>query len=239
MNKSAFAVRLLGVASARLNALLARVQKEWVRLPTRTDETLPTLPDPKRFLQESRQQRPLLTVLASKLKAAEANRDLAQKSFYPDFTLGANYVLRRGQNPNGSNCDDFFSIMLSMDIPLYWRRKKSPLLRQRRSEPVGRNDALLDTRNRVEAEIPAAWYAFQQAQEQSVLFATGIIPQRRQTVESMRAGYQVNKVDFLNLVQSQISLYNFDQQYWRTLTQARQALADLAAVSGRESIDEN
>jgi outer membrane protein TolC len=228
-----------GVVVARLNALLARPQNGPIRLPSQIDETLPALRSPEQFLQESMQQRPLLTATASRVKAAEANRDLAQKSFYPDFTLAANYGLRDGQNPDGSNRDDFFSIMLSVDIPLYWRRKQTPQLRQRSAELIGWNHTLLDTRNRVEAEIQAAWYAFQQAQEQSVLFGTGIIPQSRQTVESMRAGYQVNKVDFLNLVQSQISLYNFEQQYWRALTQARQALAELAAASGREYIDEN
>jgi outer membrane protein TolC len=227
-----------GVVVARLNALLARPQNTQVRIPAQIDESLPALPGPEQFLKESRQQRPLLAVMASKVKAAEANRDLAKKSFYPDFTLGANYGLRSGQNPNGSNRDDFFSIMLSVDIPLYWRSKQSPLLHQRSAELVGQNDTLLDTQNQVDAEIQAAWYAFQQAQEQSQLFGTGIIPQSQQTVESMLAGYQVNKVDFLNLVQSQISLYNFEQQYWRTLTQARQALAELAAASGRESIDE-
>lgn len=227
-----------GVVVARLNALLGRPQHEAVRLPARIDETLPALAGPEPFLQESLQQRPLLTATASRLKAAEASRDLAQKSFYPDFTLAANYGLRDGQNPDGSQRDDFFSIMLSVDIPLYWGRRQSPLLRQRSAELIGWNHTLLNTRNLVEAEIQAAWYAFQQARDQSALFGTGIIPQSRQTVESMRAGYQVNKVDFLNLVQSQISLYNFEQQYWRALTQARQALAELAAASGREYIDE-
>jgi len=228
-----------GVVVARLNALLARPQHERVRLPAQIDEKLPTLLDPVPFLQQSRQQRPLLAMLANRVKAAEANRDLAEKSFYPDFTLAANYGLRSGQNPNGSSRDDFFSIMLSVDIPLHVGSRQRPLLRQRSAELVGWNDSLLDTQNQVEAEIQAAWYAFQQAREQSVLFATGIIPQSQQAVESMLAGYQVNKVDFLNLVQSQINLYNFEQQYWRALTQARQALADLAAASGQESIDEN
>src|SRR3546814_18017662 len=105
------------------------------------------------------------------------------------------------------------------------------------SSDVCSSDLLHDTRNQVSAEVQAAWYAFSQAQEQSQLFRDGIIPQSRQTVESMLAGYQVNKVDFLNLMQSQISLYNFEQQYWRALTQARQALAELAAASGRASTE--
>lgn len=228
-----------GVMAARLNALLARPQNTLVALPERIDDSLPTLPVPGRFISEAEQQRPLLAVLENKVKAAEANRDLAKKSLYPNFSLGANYGLRSGQNPNGSSRADFFSVMLSVEIPLYAGSKQRRLVSQRSAELSAQHDALLDTRNQVSAEVQAAWYAFQQAQEQSQLFRGGIIPQSRQTVESMLAGYQVNKVDFLNLVQSQISLYNFEQQYWRALTQARQALADLAAASGQESIDEN
>ncbi len=226
-----------GVMAARLNALLARPQNTLVKLPERIDEALPTLSMPGRFISEAEQQRPLLAVLENKVKAAEANRDLAKKSLYPNFSLGANYGLRSGQNPNGSNRADFFSVMLSVEIPLYAGSKQRRLVSQRSAELSAQNDALLDTRNQVSAEVQAAWYAFQQAQEQSRLFHGGIIPQSRQTVESMLAGYQVNKVDFLNLMQSQISLYNFEQQYWRALAQARQALADLAAASGQESIE--
>jgi len=226
-----------GVMAARLNALLARPQNTLVKLPERIDEALPTLSMPGRFISEAEQRRPLLAVLENKVKAAEANRDLAKKSLYPNFSLGANYGLRSGQNPNGSNRADFFSVMLSVEIPLYAGSKQRRLVSQRSAELSAQNDALLDTRNQVSAEVQAAWYAFQQAQEQSRLFHGGIIPQSRQTVESMLAGYQVNKVDFLNLMQSQISLYNFEQQYWRALAQARQALADLAAASGQESIE--
>ncbi|WP_338070343.1 TolC family protein [Bathymodiolus platifrons methanotrophic gill symbiont] len=71
-----------------------------------------------------------------------------------------------------------------------------------------------------------------------MLFKNGIIPQARQTVASMLAGYQVNKVDFLNLVRSQITLYNYETQYWKALSEANQALAQLTAVVGKEEIYE-
>jgi len=41
-------------------------------------------------------------------------------------------------------------------------------------------------------------------------------------------------VDFLNLVRSQITLYNFETQYWRALTGARQSLARLEAAIGKK-----
>ncbi|WP_198246270.1 hypothetical protein [methane-oxidizing endosymbiont of Gigantopelta aegis] len=54
----------------------------------------------------------------------------------------------------------------------------------------------------------------------------------------MLSGYQVDKVDFLNLVRSQITLYNYEIQYWKVLTEANQALAQLTAMIGKEDIYE-
>ena len=70
------------------------------------------------------------------------------------------------------------------------------------------------------------------------LFGSGIVPQARQTVQSMLAGYQVSKVDFLNLVRSQITLLNYELQYWKSLSEAKQALAKIQAAVGEESIYE-
>ena len=61
------------------------------------------------------------------------------------------------------------------------------------------------------------------AREAFSLFETGIIPQARQTVQSMLAAYQVSEVDFLNLVRSQITLADYEIQYWRSWSAANQA----------------
>ncbi|MEQ8495984.1 MAG: TolC family protein, partial [Gammaproteobacteria bacterium] len=65
---------------------------------------------------------------------------------------------------------------------------------------------------------------------------TGIVPQARQTVAAMLAAYQVNEVDFLNLVRAEITLYDYEMQYWEAIAQANQALARLAAAVGSEEV---
>jgi cobalt-zinc-cadmium efflux system outer membrane protein len=70
------------------------------------------------------------------------------------------------------------------------------------------------------------------------LFDGGIIPQARQTVESMMAGYQVGQVDFLNLVRSQVTLFNYELQYWKSFTEVNQSIARLKAAVGEENIYE-
>jgi outer membrane protein TolC len=52
----------------------------------------------------------------------------------------------------------------------------------------------------------------------------------------MLSGYQVNKVDFLNLVRSQITLYDYETQYWKSFSEVNQALARLTAAVGEEVI---
>jgi hypothetical protein len=70
------------------------------------------------------------------------------------------------------------------------------------------------------------------------LFEGGIIPQSRQTVDSMLAGYQVNQVDFLNLVRSQMTLLNYELLYWKAFTEAKQALSRIQTTVGKETIYE-
>jgi len=97
---------------------------------------------------------------------------------------------------------------------------------------------LQDQRQLVASQVFQAITDYGRAVERTQLFQTEIIPQARQTVDAMLAGYQVGKVDFLNLVRSQTTLYNYETQYWKALSMANQALARLTAAVGEENIYE-
>lgn len=223
---------------ARLNALLHQPANTPVVLPETVAADLPDLlPGPKLF-QMADEARPRLAKSLSELHAADARLELARKDRLPDFQVGALYGFRGGDNPDGSSRDDFASFRFNMSVPLYASRKQNRAIDQRSSERLAQRYALEDERVKVQADISAALADYEQAREQALLFETGIIPQARQTVASMLAGYQVNKVDFLNLVRSQITLYNHETRYWQALSEAQQALAELSAAVGREVIHE-
>jgi outer membrane protein TolC len=109
---------------------------------------------------------------------------------------------------------------------------------QRSWEVRKKRNSLRGKWTEVRSEISSATTDYSEARELFVLFESGIIPQARQTVSSMLAGYQVNEVDFLNLVDSQVTLLNYEVQYWKALTEANQALARLVAAVGEEEIYE-
>jgi outer membrane protein TolC len=234
-------IRLQGLRQQqvpRLNALLDRSTSMPVQLPVEVDEDLDRLLPESQLFERAGKVRPLLEQRRLEVEAARTRRDFAKRDTYPDFKLGAAYGFREGDNPDGSSRADFASIRLGVSLPLYAGRKQDKAVDQRTSELLQRQNALQDEWNKVQAEISAALADYQRASEQVLLFRAGIIPQARQTVASMLSGYQVSKVDFLNLVNAQITLYNFETQYWSALSEANQALARLDAAVGEGGINE-
>jgi len=227
-----------GVAAARMNALLARPADTPVRLPPATTGRLPDVPPEARLEQAADQSRAAIAVARHQLDAAQSAEKLAHKEYLPDFGVSVNYGFRQGRNPNGTPRADFASVMLNFSVPLFAGSKQDRLVDQRHAEATAAERGLADTRNRVHADIAAALAGYRQARDEYQLLDTGILPQTSQAVASMLAGYQVNKVDFLTLVRTQVTLYDHELQRWRAFAQAHQAFANLLAAVGRETLDE-
>ncbi len=222
----------------RLNTLLDRPATRPVVLPDEEGENVPSLRGESVLVARAAQVRPMLAAREHRLEAARLRLDLARKEYYPDFNVGVAYGLRQGNNPNGTTRDDFVSLMFGMSLPLYTGTKQDRAVDQRNAEHLGQRYALADDQNRVEAAIGKALSDYRRGSEKAELFKTGIIPQAEQTVASMLAGYQVNKVDFLNVMRAQITLYNYETQYWNAFSKTRQAIARLVAAVGEETIYE-
>jgi cobalt-zinc-cadmium efflux system outer membrane protein len=218
--------------AAQMNVLLNRPATMQVSLPQKTNELLPDYPNIAPLRKLALDTRPVLSAQRSQLDAAHTRVNLAEKDYYPDFKLGAAYGVRNGNNPNGSARADFASIMFSMSLPIYTGTKQDRAVTQRKAEVEKEKFSLTDQVRQVDAEIEQALADYRAGQEKASLFKTGIIPQASMTVSSMRAAYQVNKVDFLNLVRSQITLYNYETQYWKALSSGWQAWARLEAAVG-------
>ncbi|NQV21845.1 MAG: TolC family protein [Rhodospirillales bacterium] len=224
-------------AAARLNTLLDWPANQPVTLPTSAEPVFPTPPAETILFEMAESSRPMLIALQSRIAAARAMRKLAKRDYFPDFKVNATYGIRE---EDGMNRDrpNFLSVGLDVTVPLYAGRKQSNAVAQRSAELNSAQLAYADAAGRVGAQITDAAARFAEAREQTVLFEAGILPQARQTVEAMRSGYLVNKVDFLNLVSSQMTLYNYETRYWRVLSNANTALATLAAAAGKETFDE-
>lgn len=218
-------------AAARLNALLFRAPATPVVLPAQVDEQPPPVAGDEVLIERARTARPSLAAQQRQVDAAAAQAELARKDYRPDFTLGANYDWRDG----GA---DMKSVMFGMSLPLRTGSRQDRALDQRNAELLVQRYSLQDLDANLAADVTAARADYERAREQAQLLKRGVLPQAAQTVASMLAGYQVGKVDFLNLAQAQITLYDYETRYWRALSDAWTALALLVATVGEEHVYE-
>ncbi|MDQ6979554.1 MAG: TolC family protein [Mariprofundaceae bacterium] len=219
---------------AVLNALLNQSPHQSMIVSRDISELLPRVSRESDLFEQAVSSRPLLAKNNTHIAAAQQRIDLAEQDYYPNFNLAAAYGIRGGNNPgNGTSRSDFASIRLNMTLPFFTRSKQDHQLGQRQAELARAEFSYQDSKEAVLSEISQALAVYDKAKEQSMLFKQGIIPQAKQTVASMLAGYQVNKVDFLNLVRAQVTLYNYETQYWKALASAKQSLARLDAAVGR------
>jgi outer membrane protein TolC len=200
---------------------------------------LPKLPDEAGLLERVPVTRPLLAVHRETVEAARDRVDLAKKDYYPNFRLGAAYGFRQAEDRlTGEQLPDFLSLTLSINVPIYSGSRQSKAVEQRTAELSQGRYMLNDALRAVEAAISRNRAQYASASKQVMLFRSAIVPQAQQTVESMLAGYQVNRVDFLNVVNAQLRLYDAQINYWEALSEAKQALARLAAAAGEEALYE-
>lgn len=223
-----------------LNILMNRPPDFPVSVKMQQKRELPNLIAHSDLYQLSEGARPRMRQMHTQVVAARTRLDLARKAYYPDFKVGLAYGQRGGRNatPAAGRRADFFSVSVGVEVPLWAGRKQTKAVSQRALEVQSNRYALNDERALIRAEIASSVTAYQRARRQLSLFESGIVPQAEQTVKSMLAGYQVSEVDFLNLIRSQMTLFEYQLRYWLALSEAHQALADIQAAVGEGVIYE-
>ena len=226
-------------AEAALSALLDRPAGLSIMLPPEPGNILlPDIPANTELITAAIADRPKLAAEQALMGAARARLGVAELNLRPNFTVGAGYGLRGGDDPFRGERPDFLSVMVGVTVPLYADSKQRKAIEQQSHEVARREFAYDDALRAIQAAIAGHRADYEAAREQVTLLETAIIPQAQQTAASMLAGYRVNEVDFLNVVNSQITLYNSQINYWEALGTAKAALAMLAASASMEVLYE-
>ena len=176
---------------------------------------------------------PLLHALAERVEEAERLQRVTELEGYPDFDLGVGYRIRQRTIGDPVAGDDFVAAGVTIRLPVNrgkWREKaaeRSALVR--RAEAVYR-----DGRARLRDAVRTTFAALERADAEVALLETGLVPQTRQSLDSSRSGYQVDKVDFSSLIDSQVRLLDAELSLVRAIADRRAAFAALESAIGKE-----
>lgn len=187
-------------------------------------QSLPRVAELQRLALE---HNPAIQAHVRRVGAQEEAVALAGKAKLPDFDVSVGYSRR-------PEFGDFVDFMVSVPLPVFSGRKQDQGVVEHEAvlaEHEARHHAMVDDLN---AEIESLVAGLRRAREQLVLLDDGILPQARTSLASATASYRVGKVDFLTLLDAQVTLYRHELDYHRLLSDFAADLAKLERAVGTE-----
>ncbi len=172
-----------------------------------------------------------MKVLAALIGKGEAGLKLAEREFYPDFNVFAEYMQR--DPVMGSDGSDMYSLGVSFNLPVQ-RAKRHAAAAESDSETSMAKEELNSLKNSINFGVSDLLAQLEKRKKLVELYKTGIIPQASQALESATINYRVNKVDFLTLLNSQMVLFNYEREYYDSLADYQIKRAELEALVGKD-----
>ena len=217
-------------AAARLNAVLNRPADTPVPevalspLPAR----IPTA-DTLRIWAEA--QRPLLERSRLAVDQAETRLDLARRELWPDLSIGFQY----GQRAAGEmGTERMGSLMVGFNVPVFARQRQLKMREEATAMQQMAEAELTDARAQVNARIGEILAELERARTLVHLYRQEVLPQAEANVTSSFASYRVGAVDFMTLVDAQMTVNQYRQELFALLADYGQLMADLEMAIGRE-----
>jgi outer membrane protein TolC len=177
-------------------------------------------------------QRPQLLALQSIVARNDKALELTRKNYYPDLDVRLSY----GQRDNmldGARRPDMVSLTVAMNLPIWRENKLEPRVR----ETLALRDQAMDLyqaqRNEVNARLRQQVEMAEQNLKSARLYKTAILPQARLTVEASLSAYRVNRVDFLTLLDSQMTVFNYEISLAAAIASYNKALAEIHLLTGK------
>lgn len=209
---------------ARLNALLGRdatVPIGGLELPPPGEAPL----EVDALMALAAERRPALRAARARVEAAEAAYRAARRELYPEFMLGLAY----GQRPQ---FDDMATVMIGVRVPLWAGARQLPMRREMLAMQAMDEAEARDLMNETLARLTELRAEAERARRLAQLYATAVLPQARAAVESALSAYRVGRVDYMTLVENEMTVNRYEIATVRLTADYHRALAELEALVG-------
>ena len=130
------------------------------------------------------------------------------------------------------------SAMVGINLPLWYKSKQERKVAETQKDIQSAKDQLAATTNEIRFMISDKLTEIERAEKQVELLKTGIIPLATLSLDSAMSSYRVNKVDFITVLDSLMTLFKYEIQYYRLLTDSRKSIAEIEAAVGKSSAEE-
>jgi len=215
------------VSGYMLNFLVSRPPEAEVVIPEVRDEIILELNEEK-IIQLAKASRPELKSFQDMVRKSEIDYALSKQEYLPDFM----FKYKREENTKGGMGS--WAGMVGVTVPLWFWEKQNSFVKEARANVNVAKAEYQATENMVLLEARSAYAKLEAAKSLVKIYETGVLPQAQAALETVRLGYQADKIDFLDLLDSQRTLREFQMEYFEALANLEIALADLERSVGAD-----
>jgi outer membrane protein, heavy metal efflux system len=169
---------------------------------------------------------PILLASAKSVAQGQESVSLARKEYFPDFNLSALGTRNDRINENG------YQIMFGIQIPLFYQTKQREGVNQAAADLSRAREDLTATRQDLLFQVKDAFERAQRATRLVKIVGKAIIPQATLALQSAQAGYSVDKVDFLTLLNNLLTLQENELELHGEMVEHEKAVARLEELTG-------
>ena len=94
------------------------------------------------------------------------------------------------------------------------------------------NDRYKETEKQIYSKLDQVLTSHKKNEERLDVYTNGIVPQATQSLQSAMIGYQTDKVDFLTLVNNQLTLFNLELESEHILSEYNKDISRLEYITG-------
>jgi cobalt-zinc-cadmium efflux system outer membrane protein len=188
------------------------------------DSPLPPLAD----LQDlAVRQNPSLREIEANIAAQAARMELARKGSRPDFEVSLQYG-QRNQRP------DMITAQIAVPLPIHKRARQDQELAEGRAELSAMESDRRTKINSVRAQVTRLVSELERGRTQLAIYSKAILPEGSAAATAALASYQSGKTDLLTVLDNQNTLFTYETEYYRSLSDFAKNLAALEQVVGSE-----
>ena len=172
-------------------------------------------------------QNPTLREAAANIAAQAARVELARKGSKPDIDVSLRYG-QRSERP------DMITAQVSIPLPIHKRARQDQELAEARAELSAMEADRRGKINSVRAQVARLVSELERSRTQLAIYANAILPQGGAAATAALASYQAGKTDLLTVLDNQNTLFTYETEYYRSLSDFAKNLAELEQVVGSE-----
>jgi cobalt-zinc-cadmium efflux system outer membrane protein len=189
----------------------------------------------EQVIEQALSENPDLKAVESLVDKQVAVRRLAGKMSLPNFFVGLDYI-ETGDAINSSMPEsgkDPWMATVGISVPIWFgankARKEEADAQYRRAQNI-----LADAQNKLVALTETIIFGYEDALRKTRLYRDGLVPKAEQSLNANYTAYQAGEADFLNLLDAQRQLLDFQLMYERSKSNLAVRRAEIEMITGRE-----